>query len=295
MPYASGFPVLHRRNVGLRVPGPSPNGSTHAALRRTCCLIGIRTRRASTLAHDLPRPTTIGSPENDWIRQWAGGGICNAYPPTLADDRHLDATVVFGPQPAVRPSSTGPACRSSDQRVAVVHLASHLQAAPLQGRRSGYVGTHGRPGRQGQFRGAVRQDGGSRLAVGAPAERNDVGALHALPALDTSGADAAQLSGKLSVSIRFWREGGCLSGGNHRQTAQGRHPHRSRRQERLPHRQASGAHGVSRRHRPSGIRSAAHVQTHLHLYSEKRPRLQIHGFFAQQERNAAPQENHGKI
>ena len=123
-----------------------------------------------------------------------------------------------------------------------------------------------------------------------------MGALHALPALDPSGADAAQLSGKtIRKHPLLARKGRMSLRGNHRQTAKGRHPHRSRRQKRLPHRQASGAHGVSRRHGPAGIQPAAHVQTHLHLHPEKRPRLQIHGFFAQQKRNAAPQENHGKI
>ena len=48
---------------------------------RTCCLIGIRTQES------FNRWRTIYSDRNHhrfagkrWIRQWAGGGICNAYP-----------------------------------------------------------------------------------------------------------------------------------------------------------------------------------------------------------------------
>jgi hypothetical protein len=46
---------------------------------------------------------------------------------------------------------------------------------------------------------------------------------------------------------------------------------------------------------PARIQPSAYLQAHLYLYFEKRPRLQIHGLRAEQERNAAPQENHGKI
>ena len=71
---------------------------------------------------------------------------------------------------------------------------------------------------------------------------------------------------KLSVSIRFWREkGGCLPDG-----------------------QTSGAYGIPRRHRPSGIQPAADVQADLHLHPEERPCLQIHGILAEQKRDAAP-------
>ncbi len=48
---------------------------------RTCCLIGIRTQES------FNRWRTIYSDRNHhrfagkrWIRQWVGGGICNAYP-----------------------------------------------------------------------------------------------------------------------------------------------------------------------------------------------------------------------
>ena len=251
------------------------------------------------LAHDLQRPQppsvrrkTVDTPVGRRRHLQRLSAL------RLADDRHLDGERSFrlALQPAVRPLLPGRRAARQSARGQSVHLAGHRQPAPLQSHRSGYVGTHGRPGRRGQFRGAVRQDGGSRMAVGAPAERNDMGALHALPALDPSGADAAQLSGKtIRKHPLLARKGRMSLRGNHRQTAKGRHPHRSRRQKRLPHRQASGAHGVSRRHGPAGIQPAAPVQSHLHLHPEKRPRLQIHGFFAQQKRNAAPQENHGKI
>lgn len=74
------------------------------------------------------------------------------------------------------------------------------------------MGPYGGPGKRSQFRSAVRSDNRRRLAVGSFAARNDLGELHAFPALDPSGTDTTQLSGKLSVSIRFWRDkGGCLS------------------------------------------------------------------------------------
>ena len=81
---------------------------------------------------------------------------------------------------------------------------------------------------------------------------------------------------KLSVSIRFWREkGGCLS------------------EETIARLQKAGIRiEVGDK---SAYRTDKRPVRMEYLHSETRPRLQIHGFFAQQERNAAPQENHGKI
>mgnify|MGYP002454052956 FL=1 len=187
---------------------------------RTCCLIGIRTQES------FNRWRTIYSDRNHhrfagkrWIRQWVGGGICNAYP--LYDWLTTDIWTANGrfgwPYNRLYDLFYRAGVPLDSQRVASPFISPAIAS---QGRRSGCVGTHGRPGRRGQFRGAVRQDGGSRLAVGAPAERNDVGALHALPALDTSGADAAQLSGKtIRKHPLLARKGRMSLRGNHRQTA----------------------------------------------------------------------------
>ena len=267
---------------------------------RTCCLIGIRTQES------FNRWRTIYSDRNHhrfagkrWIRQWAGGGICNAYP--LYDWLTTDIWTANGrfgwPYNRLYDLFYRAGVPLDSQRVASPFISPAIASLHLYkavdpdtwGRMVGRVDGANFAALYGRTAAVGWQS--ARLPKGMTWERYMHFLLSTLP--EPTRRNYLE---KLSVSIRFWREKGRMSlRGNHRQTAQGRHPHRSRRQERLPHRQASGAHGVSRRHRPSGIRSAAHVQTHLHLYSEKRPRLQIHGFFAQQERNAAPQENHGKI
>lgn len=101
---------------------------------------------------------------------------------------------------------------------------------------------------------------------------------------------------KLSVSIRFWREkGGCLAETTIAKLRKAGVPIEVGGRSRLPHRQAAGAHGVSRRSGYFRVQPVADLQAYLHLHPQKRPRLQIYGILAQQEREAAPQENHGEI
>ena len=169
MPYASRFPVLHRRNVGLRIPEPL----RRMAPRTQRCGAHVLSDRhphageLQPLAHDLQRPQppsvrrkTVDTPVGRRRHLQRLSAL------RLADDRHLDGERSFrlALQPAVRPLLPGRRAARQSARGQSVHLAGHRQPAPLQSHRSGYVGTHGRPGRRGQFRGAVRQDGGSRRA-----------------------------------------------------------------------------------------------------------------------------------
>ena len=140
---------------------------------RTCCLIGIRTQES------FNRWRTIYSDRNlhrfagmRWIRQWAEGGICNAYP--LYDWLTTDVWTAngrFGWLLNRLYDSLLPGRRAAGQsaRGQPVHFARHFEPAPLQGHRPPTRGGRmiGRVN-GADFRRAVRSDGrqwgGSRSA-----------------------------------------------------------------------------------------------------------------------------------
>ena len=170
--------------------------------KRTCCLIGIRTQES------FNRWRTIYSDRNHyrfagkrWIRQWVGSGICNAYP--LYDWLTTDVWTANGRfgwsynrlydlfyRAGVPLDSQRVASPFISPAIASLHLYKAID--------SEHMGPYGGPGKRSQFRGAVRSDNRRRLAVGSSAARNDLGELHAFPALDPSGTDTAQLPAKNS-------------------------------------------------------------------------------------------------
>lgn len=160
---------------------------------RTCCLIGIRTQESfnrwrtiySDRNHHRVRRQTVDTPMG------RRRNLQRLPALRLAHDRHLDGErpVRLALQPPLRPLLHGRRAAGEPTRSQPFHLAGDFEPASLQGHRPGHVGPHDRPGQRRQLRGAVRPDGCHRLAIGQAAERDDLGRLHAFPALDASGAD----------------------------------------------------------------------------------------------------------
>lgn len=268
--------------------------------KRTCCLIGIRTQESlQPLAHDLQRPQplpvrrqTMDPPMGRQRHLQRLSAL------RLADNRRMDGerTVRVVVQPAVRPvlprrrTAGQPACRQSFISPAIASLHLYKAIDPnTWGRMVGRVNGANFAALYGRTTAAGWQ------SVHLPQGMTWESYMHFLLSTLPEPIRRNYLE-KLSVSIRFWRDkGGCLSDETITKPAKGRHSDRSRRPQRLSHGQAAGTYGVPRRHKPARIQPSAYLQAHLYLYFEKRPRLQIHGLRAEQERNAAPQENHGKI
>ncbi len=182
---------------------------------RTCCLIGIRTQES------VNRWRTIYSDRNyhrfagkRWIRQWAGGDICNAYP--LYDWLTTDIWTANGRfgwpynrlydlfyMSGVPLDSQRVASPFISQAIASLHLYKAIDPdtwGRMIGRVNGanFAALYGRTAATGWQ--------SVRLPEGMTWERYMRFLLSTLP--ERTRRNYLE---KLSVSIRFWREkGGCL-------------------------------------------------------------------------------------
>ena len=183
---------------------------------RTCCLIGIRTQES------FNRWRTIYSDRNHhrfagkrWIRQWAGGGICNAYP--LYDWLTTDIWTANGrfgwPYNRLYDLFYRAGVPLDSQRVASPFISPAIASLHLYkaidpdtwGRMVGRVDGANFAALYGRTAAAGWQS--ARLPKGMTWERYMHFLLSTLP-----GPTRRNYLEKLSVSIRFWREkGGCLS------------------------------------------------------------------------------------
>ena len=262
---------------------------------RTCCLIGIRTQES------FNRWRTIYSDRNlhrfagmRWIRQWAEGGICNAYP--LYDWLTTDVWTANGrfgwPYNRLYDLFYRAGVPLGSQRVASPFISPAISSLHLYkaidpdtwGRMIGRVNGADFAALYGRTAAVGWQS--VRLPKGMTWERYMRFLLATLPELPREA---------LREHPFLARQGRLPLRRDHRKAAAGGNQDRSGRPQLLPHGQASGSHGLPGRYRPAGVQPPADLQAHLHLYPQKRPRLQVHGLLAEQERAAAAQENHGEI
>ena len=182
---------------------------------RTCCLIGIRTQES------FNRWRTIYSDRNHhrfsgkrWIRQWVGGGICNAYP--LYDWLTTDIWTANGrfgwPYNRIYDLFYMAGVPLESQRVASPFISQAISSLHLYkaidpdtwGRMIGRVNGANFAALYGRTAAAGWQ------SVKLPKGMTWEGYMHFLLSTLPERTRNNYLE-KLSVSIRFWREkGGCL-------------------------------------------------------------------------------------
>ena len=182
---------------------------------RTCCLIGIRTQES------FNRWRTIYSDRNHhrfsgkrWIRQWVGGGICNAYP--LYDWLTTDIWTANGrfgwPYNRIYDLFYMAGVPLESQRVASPFISQAISSLHLY--KAIDPDTWGRMiGRVNGANFAVlygRTAAAGWQSVKLPKGMTWEGYMHFLLSTLPERTRSNYLE-KLSVSIRFWREkGGCL-------------------------------------------------------------------------------------